>query len=110
MEQTNRVVLFDTETNKTAIATMFNINEFWWSEGNGSCDCNREIVFGHDASDTGVCLGNKRYIAVDITGEITNVEKNRLLSLFNQDYDNKVVKKANDLYKKLFTRKGVSDD
>jgi len=34
---------------------------FWWVEGNGSCDCNRELLCGEDSGgDT--CLGSKRYI------------------------------------------------
>lgn len=36
---------------------------YWWTEGNGSCDCNRELLFGPDTS-RGVCLGNHRYLII----------------------------------------------
>jgi hypothetical protein len=36
---------------------------FWWSEGNGSCDCNRAIFMGVDVgSSENTCLGCKRFI------------------------------------------------
>ena len=37
-------------------------SEFWWLEGNGSCDCNRRIVFGHDTDDD-QCV-SERYLIV----------------------------------------------
>ncbi len=36
-------------------------SEFWWSDGNGSCDCNREILFGERKAWGGNCLGCVRY-------------------------------------------------
>ena len=41
------IVLLDTKTNKK-VKSVFEANLFWWSEGNGSCDCNRIIDFGDD--------------------------------------------------------------
>lgn len=38
--------------------------EFWWTEGNGGCDCNRGLAFG--AAD--VPCGNKRFDLVNEDG------------------------------------------
>lgn len=51
--------LFATETWED-----FEFHPFWWSEGNGSCDCNRELFFlrarGEDDEDDVEC-GDERY-------------------------------------------------
>jgi hypothetical protein len=39
--------------------------EFWWTEGNGACDCNRAIAFG-DVEDT--TCGDSRYDLVHADG------------------------------------------
>ena len=36
---------------------------FWWSEGNGSCDCNRSLFMGIDLGGD-VCHGNNRFLIV----------------------------------------------
>lgn len=41
----------------------------WWSEGNGSCDCNRELEFHHPESD--VCTSN-RYLIIDVGKHVTD--------------------------------------
>ena len=61
------VVLLDTLTGKTAERTYF--NKWWWTDGNGSCDCNRAYQFMteeevNDAPDTGFCDGCQRYLII----------------------------------------------
>lgn len=41
--------------------------ELWWTEGNGSCDCNRAIFMGHHHLG-GVCLGCNRYLIIKVNG------------------------------------------
>lgn len=48
-------------------------SDFWWTEGNMSCDCNRQRFFepGGHASDhaIGFPCGDTRYSIIDITAE-----------------------------------------
>ena len=56
--------------------------EFWWQEGNGSCDCNRHLYFWNwdfpESEDEnngfpeGYCQGCERYIITHIDGEVVN--------------------------------------
>ena len=39
-------------------------NAYYWAEGDGACDCNRERLFGFDSS-AGVCLGCKRFVIIE---------------------------------------------
>ena len=43
-------------------------NAFWWADGNGSCDCNRELVFGHDTPGNTCHTG--RYYVVETRGDL----------------------------------------
>lgn len=36
---------------------------WWWTEGNGSCDCNRALAFDHDGEDQ---CETVRYVVVDV--------------------------------------------
>ncbi len=45
-------------------------NEFWWTDGNMGCDCNREVVFEYvtgktHPSHTGNCLPEGRFDILD---------------------------------------------
>lgn len=64
------VTILDTETGETIHSgdTRFADTTYWfWSDGNGSCDCNRELAFkdGRE-SEPGVCLGANRYLIIEI--------------------------------------------
>lgn len=39
-------------------------SRWFWTEGNGCCDCNREICFGVDNDDNN-CEGSHRYLVID---------------------------------------------
>lgn len=64
----------DLRTGKTAKGD--DASFFWWTEGNGSCDCNRAIAFGVEvraqmyAQFPGVCCGCKRFVAIDVEGDL----------------------------------------
>ena len=57
-----KVKFLDTKTNKTAWEN-YPFSIWWWAEGNGACDCNRALAFGHEPSCKDVPY---RYQAVDI--------------------------------------------
>ena len=73
---------------------------FWWTDGNGSCDCNRAMVCGkEDEMDAemrrqypdlkewqGFCYGCKRFVAIDVTGDFEGMSKEELLFALNSDY------------------------
>ena len=56
------VTLLDTVTGETRQNADWSGS--WWMDGNGSCDCNRAILFGHEGS-YGTCMGCKRYVIID---------------------------------------------
>jgi hypothetical protein len=66
---------------------------YWWADGNGCCDCNREYAFKSveeiEHEDTGYCLGAVRYIAIDVEaddGPIDGATKHALLAELNAGY------------------------
>jgi hypothetical protein len=54
----------DLRTGKTAKGDDMSV--FWWTDGNGTCDCNRLIAFGERLPATADCLGCKRFVAIDV--------------------------------------------
>lgn len=61
-EQKGTVTILDTLTGKTVKDS----EEYgcYWAEGNGSCDCNREMLFGL-GSDTGSCINCERFLIIE---------------------------------------------
>lgn len=74
---------------------------YWWTEGNGSCDCNRAICFEGaeeelEALYPGVCYGCKRFIAIDVEGSLISEDwegknpivktKEEILVAMNSEY------------------------
>lgn len=85
-----KVTILDTKTGKTSEHE--GSDEYWWSEGNGSCDCNRSIFhLGSAAADKlgphGVCLGSKRFLIVKAEGASIPAAD------FNDNYSNELVRK-----------------
>jgi len=60
-EQEGTVTILDTLTGKTA--TDFGNYGFYWSEGNGSCDCNRETLFDIETEGSN-CINCERYLII----------------------------------------------
>lgn len=58
-------VLLDVMSGKV-VAAPESYHEFWWTEGDGSCDCNRAAMFGHDNYTEGFCDNCARYVVVDV--------------------------------------------
>lgn len=82
---------FDINTGKSA-KSPFDENEHWWTEGNGSCDCNRHQGFGPAVSEEiraqfeGACAGTSRFVATDIEGDLEGYTKEHLLLMMNAEY------------------------
>ena len=84
MKQTTEKIypsLLDTKTGELIIATEMTSSLFWWADGNGSCDCNRAILFNKEqevhkelAIDENHCLGHTRFIVVDVHGDFADLK------------------------------------
>jgi hypothetical protein len=90
------VTILDTETGETREST-YPSTLFWWSDGNGGCDCNRALLFGEEVDsehrrklgiDDDNCLGSRRFLAVNLRDpEPSILTKNDLLHEINSWYD-----------------------
>ena len=90
----------DLVTGETTKAADWEGDVFWWTEGNGSCDCNRAIACGKeeemdeamprentDLEDwQSFCYGCYRFIAIDVEGDFEGMTKQELLDVLNRDY------------------------
>jgi hypothetical protein len=90
----------DLRTGKTAKGC--EASHYWWTEGNGSCDCSRAIAFDLHAEDLGlkegVCFGCRRFIAIDVEGDLRSYDyegndpqpntKEQVLAAMNSEYAN----------------------
>lgn len=65
---------------------------YWWTAGNGSCDCNRMTCFGHgDDSTAGLCAGCERYLVIDVHGDLEGSTREECVRMANQDYPPELV-------------------
>jgi len=74
-----RMTIQDTQTGEKAVAPWDEFDAFWWAEGNGSCDCNRQLAFGRDHG--GECR-SERYLIVGVEGDADG----RSIDDFNDGY------------------------
>lgn len=100
----------DLKTGKTAKGN--DMSFYWWTEGNGLCDCNRASCFGKQVVDeleerihrehpklhegASLCYGCKRFIAIDVEGDLTSYDwqgndpqsktKEECLAALNKEY------------------------
>lgn len=92
----------DLKTGKTAKGD--DQSFYWWTEGNGSCDCSRVIAFEEkDVEEIytsggyqDTCLGCRRFLAIDVEGELNSydhegknpqpVTKEPVLKAMNSEY------------------------
>lgn len=86
-----KVTLLDTQTGETR--EVGGILDFWWAEGNGSCDCNREPYFGHN-SGSDQCIGAKRYLIIKAE-PVTRPPRvlGYTLAEYNEDYPKELLDK-----------------
>lgn len=78
----------DLRTGKTAKGSDMSV--FWWTEGNGACDCNRARAFPGVTDLTwreGYCYGTKRFVAIDVEGDLEDApSKEHVLEVMNSEY------------------------
>ena len=86
------VLLLDTKTGIRKYSNEWSDVDFsvyWWTEGNGSCDCNRALVFDiedNNHTNSGMCLGTNRFLVVDVSGDLEGHSKEEILKTINQEY------------------------
>lgn len=80
-----RVTILDTETGKTAEVGL-DYSAYWWAEGNGSCDCNRQIVMQGFYTDDVKC-GNLRYLIISADTDCYSLRE------LNDEYPEELVAK-----------------
>jgi len=56
------ITLLDTKPGEKVVKP-FDFDPFAFTDGNWTCDCNREIFFGLDTAEH-VCLGAKRFLVI----------------------------------------------
>jgi hypothetical protein len=56
------VTILDAVTGETRVNSQW--SPWWWAYGNGSCDCNRGLLFGNDEG-----CGENRYYIVAVEGD-----------------------------------------
>lgn len=85
--------ILDLKTGKSKKCThTFSIFDvWWWTEGNGSCDCNRILAMGHDWDDFERCEC-RRFILVDVDGDFEGWTKEEILAEANLEYYGKLSK------------------
>ena len=93
MEDMIDVVVLDTQTGERSNSKdeEMNFSYWWWSDGNGSCDCNRALLFDRPDDDSGLCAGGKRYVIVAATDAQGNALSMQDLRELNQSYPDLLV-------------------
>ncbi len=97
------VTILDTITGKTKSSHWHSGKDdhgFYWSEGGGSCDCNRAIAIGgwrlyeKQRAALGVdesrCLGCHRFVVADVHGEIEYRTKEEFVQVANESYSERL--------------------
>lgn len=89
------VTIIDTETEERRVLADLVASVFWWTEGDGSCDCNRAIAMGHKelVGNREACLGHRRFVAVDVHGDLEGRDKADVLHEMNEGYPAELVRK-----------------
>ena len=69
---------------------------FWWTDGNGCCDCNRATIFGAEEAyenqrralgiGENICLGSRRWLVIRASGDLEGLEECEAIRLANRDY------------------------
>jgi hypothetical protein len=93
------VTVLDTQTGETKEST-YDATLFWWSDGNGGCDCNRGLLWGEELTAkqhklTGVpeghCLGSKRFLVVSAKGDLEGLTVKEAVAVINGDYPKELI-------------------
>ena len=92
--------LLDIETGETKECVTWDWDVFWWTDGNGACDCNRAHAMGkHDEMDARMraqhpnlrawqsnCYGCKRFLVVEVHGDLEGLTREEVIREANSEY------------------------
>lgn len=97
-----KVTLLDTKTGERRDCSSWSngadLGVYWWSEGNGGCDCNRALAFDREGEDhheeqrlalgleENICLGAKRWLIVEVSGDLEGLTSEQALAEANMEY------------------------
>ena len=90
------ITLLDTVTGETCIVDNEPWDVWWWTQGNGSCDCNRKDYFDVEMPDTGFCIGAHRFLVIKVD-DVKNTDFEECfdnlpeLKDFNEDYPDELL-------------------
>lgn len=92
------VIIFDYSTGEVHEVSV-SVPLFYFTEGNGSCDCNREWLCGHKRTASAkFCIGCKRYVIVGAS-DLEDAPTDDFLNSINEDYPKELVNKAVEKYR-----------
>ena len=102
-----KVTLLDTKTGERRDCSDkhgdVEFDVFWWQEGNGSCDCNRALLFDRNGEnhseeqrlalgvEENICLGCRRWLIVDVSGNLEGMTREQVLVDANTGYPAELV-------------------
>jgi len=92
------VTILDTEDGQTVEHS--GMDYFWWTEGNGSCDCNREIFSGKldEENDTNMCKNCERFLIVGVKNLPEEYDEGVAVREMNDEYPKELIAKHADKY------------
>jgi hypothetical protein len=90
------VTILDTKTGKRKdCSDWHDFDVYWWTQGNGSCDCNRFIAMGleddDNEEDDNVDCKCERFLIVDVSGDLEGRTREDILAESNEDYPRELV-------------------
>jgi len=96
-----KVTLKDIKTGAIASHPHEDFDLWWWSNGNGSCDCNRAYAFGQSVVEEleaeygrNTCYGAHRFIAIDFSMNIDSAEREASIAYTTEE----ILKEINNEY------------
>lgn len=100
------VTLLDTFTNERKVALSRDEGfDYYWQDGNGSCDCNRELRFLPDKPlNASYCSGCLRYLIIEV--DYHKID----LKLWNECYPEDLIEKWNDILETETGGREITDD
>jgi len=92
------VTILDTEDGQTSEHS--GMDYFWWTEGNGSCDCNREIFAGKldIDNDTDICKHCERFLIVGVKNLPEGYDEGAAIQEMNDEYPHELITKHAEEY------------
>jgi hypothetical protein len=89
-----KVTILDTKTGEEKCChdwpePGFEVDVWWWSGGNGGCDCNRALAYDAEVDEdeaSGRCVGSQRFLISKVGGNLEGMTEADVLREVNADY------------------------